>query len=447
MALFGTDGVRGVANADLTPELALALGRALGQRLGGGGAGLHPQAVVGRDSRLSGDMLQASLTAGLMAAGVDVVDVGVLPTPAVSYLTVHRQARLGLVVSASHNPVADNGIKVFGPDGRKLPPEEEGEIERYVGHPVEATSWPTGTGVGRRREEAAQARQAYLDHLRRHGPRRLEGWRLVVDSGHGAAAGILTSLLAELGAEVVALSDTPDGHRINVGCGATDPQVCAQAVRGTGAHLGLSLDGDADRLVAVDETGRVVDGDGLLAVLARWLKEQGQLRGNRVVATVMSNGGLERYLARLGVTVVRTPVGDRHVAAALAQEGLSLGGEQSGHILLPDLAPTGDGELTAVVLLRVLVESGQPLSWWLEGFERLPQRLVNIPLPPQARGAWRTPQVEEALARARDLLGPGGRLVVRPSGTEPILRLMAEGEREEVVQKALDTVRLAVSDP
>lgn len=444
--LFGTDGVRGVAGRDLTPELALRLGRALGLRLRArAGAGKRPRVVVGRDSRLSGDFLQGALMAGLMAAGSDVDDVGVLPTPAVSYLTAVDQRSAGCVVSASHNPVPDNGIKVFGADGRKLSAEEEEAIEALVLSGVEdAYEWPVGEDVGVRHDVAAAARLRYVEHLRRAGPPDLAGWRLVVDAGHGAAAGILSRVLSDLGAEVTALSDVPDGSRINVGCGATAPQGAAEEVRRRQAHAGLTLDGDADRLIAVDERGQIVDGDGVLAILAEHLLAEGRLSGGVVVATTMSNGGLARFLRTLGVRLVRTPVGDRHVAAAMEEGGYALGGEQSGHVLMPHLAPTGDGELTAMVLLRVLALRGEPLSALAGRVQRLPQRLISLPLGAGEREAWRTPAVERAMERARAALGPDGRLVVRPSGTEPLLRVMAEGESEEAVAEAVRLVEEAL---
>jgi phosphoglucosamine mutase len=439
--LFGTDGVRGVAGRDLTPELALSLGRALGRRLADGRTGpptSHPTVIVGRDSRLSGDLLQGAIMAGLMAAGCDVVDVGILPTPAVSWLTASGPAAAGCMISASHNPVPDNGIKVFGADGRKLSDADEEAIEAVVLGSVPAPAeWPTGEGVGRRVDEAQAAVSRYREHLAAAGPSDLTGWRLVVDAGHGAAAGILSGVLRDLGAEVVALSDVPDGRRINVECGATAPWLAAQAVAASGAHAGLTLDGDADRLIAVDERGTVVDGDGVLAVLAESLLAQGLLNGGRVVAPTKSNGGLARFLRVLGLELERTPVGDRYVAQAMAEGGYALGGEQSGHVLLPHLAPTGDGELTAMVLLKIVCERGQTLSALAGRVERLPQRLVNLPLDPAMRSAWQTPRVDEAMALARSLLGPDGRLVVRPSGTEPLLRVMAEGESTEAVETAI----------
>ncbi len=439
--LFGTDGVRGVAGRDLTPELALAIGRALGRRLVVGdevAAGMRPAVVVGRDSRLSGDLLQGALMAGLMAAGCDVLDVGILPTPAVSWLTAAGEGVAGCMVSASHNPVPDNGIKVFGANGRKLSDADEEAIEAAVlGIAPAPSEWPTGEAIGRRVDRAVEALGRYRRHLAAAGPADLSGWRLVVDAGHGAAAGILSGVLRDLGADVVAVADEPDGRRINVRCGATAPEVAAKAVARTGARLGLSLDGDADRLIAVDERGRVVDGDGVLAVLAEDLLAQGRLSGMRVVATTMSNGGLARFLRTMGVELVRTPVGDRYVAQAMVEGGYALGGEQSGHVLLPHLAPTGDGELTAMALIKVVHDRGAELSSLAGRVERLPQRLVNLPLEPSMRLSWQTPRVDEAMGRARELLGADGRLVVRPSGTEPLLRVMAEGETEEAVSAAI----------
>lgn len=401
---------------------------------------------MGRDSRLSGDFLQGALTAGLMAAGVDVIDVGVLPTPAVSFLTASGVALAGCMVSASHNPVPDNGIKVFGADGKKLSDEDEAAIEALMHtRALDQIEWPIGTGVGRRVDGAHAARVTYASHLKAAGPRDLSGWCVVVDAGHGAAAGVLSRVLSDLGAQVVALADVPDGNRINVDCGATAPQAAAAAVRAHGARLGLTLDGDADRLIAVDECGAVVDGDGVLAIFAEHLLSQGRLAGDTVVATTMSNGGLARFLRERGIALVRTPVGDRYVAQGMAKGGYGLGGEQSGHILLPHLAPTGDGELTAMVLLRVLSERPEPLSFLAGRVVRLPQRLVNLPLGPDRRDLWQTPDVASAIKRAEQLLGPDGRLVVRASGTEPLLRVMAEGETAGGVDAAIQCVQEALS--
>lgn len=442
MRLFGTDGVRGVVGEDLTAELAVAIGRALGIRLRARGA--RPQVLVGRDSRLSGPMLEGAFTAGLMAAGCDVDLCGILPTPAVSYLTRETGYAAGVILSASHNPVPDNGIKVFGPDGRKLADPEEEAIETLVldGGLAKLGPWPTGAGVGDARGVASEMRARYEAHLGAAGPADLVGWRIVVDSGHGAASGILTGILRGLGADVVALSDEPDGAKINVECGATAPGLCAQAVRRTGARIGFTFDGDADRCIAIDGRGEIVNGDGILAALAVWMLGQERLRTHTVVATTMSNGGLERFLADRDMRLLRTEVGDRHVARAMHEGGHELGGEQSGHILMPHLAPTGDGELTAMVVLRLLSESRSELATWVSDLTVLPQRLVNVPRPGgRALADWHTPELDRAIAEATALVGSRGRVVVRPSGTEPLLRIMVEAEENEALEEALSRIR------
>lgn len=447
--LFGTDGVRGVAGEDLTPELAVAVGRALALRLRAHAP--RPQVLVGRDSRLSGPMLEGALTAGLMAGGCDADLCEVLPTPAISYLVRESGYAAGVVLSASHNPVPDNGIKIFGPDGLKLADAEEAAIESLVldGAGMAAGVWPIGPAIGAVRSVAAEMRTRYAAHLRASGPPALPGWRIVVDSGHGAASGLLSEILRSLGAEVVAISDTPDGARINVDCGATAPDRCAEMVRESGAHVGFTFDGDADRCIAVDEHGDIVNGDGILATLALWLRQHGRLRTQTVVATTMSNGGLAHFLTQRDMRLLRTEVGDRYVARAMFEEGHELGGEQSGHILMPHLSPTGDGELTAMVLLRVLSESGSALSACVADLTVMPQRLENVPRPGGRRNPdWHTPALDRAVEEAQQWVGPSGRVVVRPSGTEPLLRIMVEADDEGTLRRALHRIREAtVSEP
>lgn len=446
MTLFGTDGVRGVAGRELTPEVALLLGRALGillhERKAPAG-NERPTVLVGRDSRVSGDMLEGALSAGLLAAGVDVVRLGILPTPAVAFLTVDRKAAAGAVISASHNPVEYNGIKFFGPDGKKLADSLEERVESFVANEADLArrSSITGLDVGRA-ELAGEERRVYEEHLLQMGPLSLQGWTVVVDAAAGAAAGILSHVLGRLGAVVVALHDQPDGSSINVACGSTHPDEAQRAVRETGARVGLTLDGDADRLIAIDEHGDIVDGDGVLAVLGLDMDRRGVLPKRTVVATHMSNGGLRRALRQAGIDLRITPVGDRHVLEEIERGGYGLGGEQSGHVILRRAATTGDGELTALALLEVMHRTQRSLSDLAQVVERMPQRLLNLPL---ARGAaWESAALDEAIADARAILGEEGRVMVRPSGTEPLLRVMVEGPDVEGVERAISRVAAAV---
>jgi phosphoglucosamine mutase len=436
--LFGTDGVRGVANRDLSPELALRLGRALGALLHLGET--RPTCVVGRDSRLSGDMLEAALTAGLMSAGVDVWTVGVLPTPAVSHLTVAWGASAGAVISASHNPVDDNGIKFFGPDGRKLPDPLEEEIERRL---EEAPAGPVGLGVGRRQDRAAQGRSAYTQHLREASAQVLPG-TVVIDAAFGAATTVVREVWEGLAERVVVINGTPDGVRINVDCGSTHPETLRAAVLAYGARLGLAFDGDADRLIAVDEEGAVVDGDHLLLIFARHLKARGELPRQRVAVTVMSNLGLKEALAADGISVTETPVGDRYVLSAMAAEGLSLGGEPSGHIVVASRAPTGDGLLASLLLREALLAAGEPLSRLRGWMVDYPQRLVNLRVEDKAAFLSRR-EVEEAVARAKARLQGAGRVLIRPSGTEPLVRVMVEAREQAALDAVLDDLLAALT--
>ncbi|MGO9027907.1 MAG: phosphoglucosamine mutase [Acidimicrobiales bacterium] len=431
-ARFGTDGVRGVANVELSPELVLALGRAAARIL--------PAAtfVVGRDTRRSGPMLQAALSAGLAGEGADVIDVGVLPTPAIAWLSATRDVP-GAVISASHNPFADNGIKLFARGGAKLSVEEEAAIEeafeRILDPSVRQPRSPEGHGVGRITTEPAAA-DAYVAHLVSVlGGRRLDGLRLVLDCANGAASSVGSRVYEELGAEVVCIGTEPDGANINAGCGSTHTDTLAGAVVEHGADLGLALDGDADRLLAVDAGGTVASGDELLALFALDLAERGQLAGNTVVVTVMTNLGFRVAMEERGIAVKETPVGDRHVLAALDTDGLALGGEQSGHIIFRRLATTGDGLLTGLVLADLVVRSGRPLAELLDGLvARVPQVLLNVPVADTgllagAEAVW------SAVAEEQDQLGASGRVLLRPSGTESLVRVMVEAAGDGVAEE------------
>ncbi len=430
--LFGTDGIRGVANHDLTPELVLAVGRAAAAVLGAG------RFVVGTDTRLSSPMLEAALTAGLCSAGAHVLRAGVLPTPALAYLVRELPADAAVVVSASHNPIEDNGIKFFGPDGRKLPDEVEDRVEAALAlHGPR----PTGVQVGNACD-LPDAEDRYLRSLLRHAPA-ARGLRVVVDCAFGAAYRVAPRLWGALGAEVVALNAEPDGSRINVGCGSTHPQGLQQAVVEHRAHVGFAHDGDADRVVAVDERGHVVDGDLILTACARHLHARGELDPPVVVVTVMTNLGVERALRAEGIHVERAPVGDRSVLERMEELGAVLGGEQSGHVIFRRLATTGDGLLTALQLVRVMQETGRSLAELVGGVDRYPQVLVNVPLSDHRR-VLEDPQVRRRVEEAQRALGTRGRLVVRPSGTEPVVRVMVEHEDPDRARRTAEDLAAAL---
>ncbi len=440
---FGTDGVRGVANSELSPQLAMSLGAAAAHVLREGHNGERLEVVVGRDPRISGDLLGSALIAGLLSQGVDVTQVGVIPTPGVAFLTRTRGAVAGVVISASHNPVRDNGIKFFGPNGKKLPDAVEARIEAVMAT-WEALPRPSGAQVGRLTETAAPV-DAYADFLRSTlGGTRLDGLRLVLDGANGAASYLAKPLLESLGASVVTLSCEPDGININENCGSTHPEPLAAKVAELGADAGFAFDGDADRVIGVDEKGRIFDGDRILCTLGIHRKAQGTLAANTVVGTVMSNLGLEQALARHDVRLLRASVGDRYVAEKMNEIGAVIGGEKSGHILLPELSTTGDGLLTALQVLRLCHASGRSLASWADEMEDLPQKLVSIRVT--ERDGWDTiPDVATALRHAETRLAERGRLVVRPSGTEKMIRVMAEGpdaaEVEELVNAVADALR------
>ncbi|MBP2018044.1 phosphoglucosamine mutase [Symbiobacterium terraclitae] len=422
--MFGTDGVRGVANTpDLSPELAFALGRAAAA-VARERTGRRPVAVVGRDTRRSGPMLAAAISAGVCSAGGDVVDLGVVTTPGVAFVTTHLGADFGVMISASHNPAPDNGIKFFSADGFKLPDAAEDELEALVRASTDALPRPTGAELGTIRTSEA-AVEAYVQHLVSTGSP-LSGMRVVVDCGHGAAYRLAPEVLRRLGAEVIALNTAPDGMNINDGCGSTHPEALQQAVLAHGAQAGIAHDGDADRCIAVDERGELVDGDQIMAVCALDLKARGQLPADTLVATVMSNMGLELLLREHGVRLLRTKVGDRYVLEEMQKGGYALGGEQSGHVIFRELSTTGDGILTAVQLLSVCVRARQPLSALAGRMQRLPQWLENVRVG-RKEGWESNPAIRAAIAQAEAALEGQGRVLVRASGTEPLIRVMLEG--------------------
>lgn len=442
--LFGTDGVRGLANDDLTPELALAVSVAAADVLtgpAGSASSGRPLALVGRDPRASGEMLEAAVVAGLASAGVDVLRVGVLPTPAVAYLTGQTNADLGVMLSASHNPMPDNGIKLFARGGHKLPDAVEADIERAV-FAASRPHRPNGSAIGRVRD-LADAGDRYATHLLGCVPARLDGLRLVVDCAHGAAFRIAPEVYRRAGAEVTAIGAAPDGLNINDGVGSTHLDPLVDAVRASGADLGVAHDGDADRCLAVTAAGDVVDGDAILAVCALALRETGELREDTVVATVMSNLGLHHAMRAHGIRVVTTPVGDRYVLEALREQHLALGGEQSGHLVFADQATTGDGLLTALRLLARMATTGSPLDELAAVVHRLPQVLLSVRVPDKSRVAG-CPEVAAAVAAAERELGEDGRVLLRPSGTEQIVRVMVEAPTEQAAEGVAQRLATAV---
>jgi phosphoglucosamine mutase len=446
--LFGTDGVRGLANSYLTPELALALSGAAARVLADWGlAGLRnrPIAVVGRDPRASGEMLEAAVTAGLTSAGADVLRVGVLPTPAIAHLVGELSADLGVMISASHNPMPDNGIKLFTAGGRKLPDSVEDEITARVdGRDGRDVQRPTGARIGRVRD-VPQAADRYLEHLLLATPHSLDGVRVVVDCAHGAASVVAARAYRGAGAEVVALHAQPDGLNINDGCGSAYLDQLREAVLAQRAAIGIAHDGDADRCLAVDATGEVVDGDQIMAILALAMRESGELVADTLVVTVMSNLGLHLAMREHGVVVRTTPVGDRYVLEALTAGGFSLGGEQSGHVVLPRYATTGDGLLTALRLMDRMVSSGRSLADLAGVLTRLPQVLINVAVVDKAAVAA-APAVADALAGAEAELGETGRVLLRPSGTEPLVRVMVEAPTESAATSIAQRIAKVVAE-
>ncbi|MFF7413664.1 phosphoglucosamine mutase [Streptomyces lydicus] len=448
--LFGTDGVRGVANADLTAELALGLSVAAAHVLAEVGTfeGHRPVAVVGRDPRASGEFLEAAVVAGLASAGVDVLRVGVLPTPAVAYLTGSLGADLGVMLSASHNPMPDNGIKFFARGGHKLADELEDRIEETYRAHSSGEPWerPTGSGVGRV-TVYDEGFDNYVAHLVGVLPNRLDGLKVVIDGAHGAASRVSPEAFARAGAEVVTLGTEPDGLNINDGCGSTHLGQLRAAVVEHGADLGVAHDGDADRCLAVDREGNEIDGDQILAVLALGMREAGVLRKNTVVATVMSNLGFKLALEREGIDLVRTAVGDRYVLEEMKAHGFALGGEQSGHVIVLDHATTGDGTLTGLMLAARVAATGRTLGELAGVMERLPQILVNVPDVDRSRVAT-SPELTAAVAEAERELGATGRVLLRPSGTEPLVRVMVEAadieQARAVAERLADVVKSAL---
>jgi phosphoglucosamine mutase len=437
---FGTDGIRGLTNAEpMTAVTALRVGQAAGQHFLRGDH--RHRVVIGKDTRLSGYMMESALVAGFASVGMDVVLLGPMPTPAVAMLTRSMRADLGVMISASHNPFADNGIKLFGPDGYKLSDSDELEIEARMENGIELAA---SDQIGRARR-IDDARGRYVHFAKSTFPERLrlDGLKIVVDCANGAAYHVAPEALWELGAEVVAIGTSPNGTNINDGCGSTQPAAMQARVVEEGADIGLALDGDADRLIVCDEKGRLIDGDQMMALIALDQQRQGSLKGGSVIATVMSNLGLERKLAEHDIALDRTKVGDRYVLERMRETGCNVGGEQSGHIILTDHSTTGDGLVAGLQILAALVDSGKPASEVLNQFEPVPQLLKNVRFngsPPLEKA-----QVKERIAAAEVELEGRGRLVIRKSGTEPLIRVMAEGDDPELVRRLVDDICEAVS--
>ncbi len=440
--LFGTDGIRGQANVfPMTSEIAMKAGMAAGTLFSNGGSHRH-RVVIGKDTRLSGYMIETALTSGFTAVGMDVFLLGPVPTPGVAMLTRSMRADLGVMISASHNESSDNGIKFFNPDGYKLSDEAEAEMEALILGPTDKMLVPADR-IGRaKRVESAQER--YIEFAKRTLPRdvRLDGLRIVIDCANGAGYQVAPNALWELGAEVIRIGVDPNGTNINLKCGSTSPQALCDKVREVRADIGIGLDGDADRVVIVDEKGDIVDGDQIMAVIAESWHKRGTLAAGGIVATVMSNLGLELYLKDHGLTLARTAVGDRYVVEHMRKHGFNVGGEQSGHIVLSDFTTTGDGLVSALQVLAVVVGTGKPVSQVCKRFERLPQVLKNV------RYANGKPLEKEIVIKAIDggkaRLGSKGRVVIRASGTEPVIRVMAEGDDHKLVNAVVDDIAAAV---
>ncbi len=438
--LFGTDGVRGLANEELTPELALSLAASAARVLAAHDRSHRPIAVVGRDPRASGEMLEAAVVAGLASAGADVLRLGVLPTPAVAYLVGALEADLGVMISASHNPMPDNGIKLFAAGGHKLPDGIEDEIEAGLSAQI---TRPTGTGVGRVKD-VPDAADRYIQHLLSATPNPLAGLRVVVDCANGASSAVAPEVYRKAGADVIAIHAEPDGVNINEHCGSNHPEALRAAVVEHRADLGIAHDGDADRCVAVDAAGELIDGDQIMAVLALALADTGELTKNTLVATVMSNLGLHLAMRAHEINLITTAVGDRYVLEELRASGFALGGEQSGHVVLPAYATTGDGLLTALRVMSRMAETGKSLADLAAVMNRLPQVLINVPVADKAAVAV-SAAVRDAVDAVEAELGEEGRVLLRPSGTEQLVRVMVEATAHDTAQAAADRLAGVVS--
>ncbi len=434
---FGTDGIRGEANRELSADLAIKLGYALGHQIREKNPGKkNLKVIMGCDTRISGYMLRSALTAGLNSMGVSIHFIGVVPTPAVAYLTIKKQAQAGIMISASHNPAKDNGIKIFASNGHKLPDEAEMELERLIDNVSELLkNVLPGDEVGKFKY-AEDEYYLYRDHLLSTVTGDFSGMKIILDAANGSAYRIAKEIFMSLKAEVVVINDTPNGKNINVRCGSTHPDILAKVVVGYEADLGLAYDGDADRLIAVDRTGRIVDGDKIIAILACEMKNKGKLNENKVVTTIMSNMGLENYLAEKNIELIRANVGDRYVLEKMKTYSLNLGGEQSGHILLYDYSTTGDGVLTSIKLVEALRDSGETLDMKVEKILDWPQEMINVVVSKDKKSTWSKNSTITSFIAEKEIEMHGmGRVLVRTSGTEPIIRVMVEGKDSEMVER------------
>lgn len=440
---FGTDGVRGVANQELTPELAFKLGRCGGYVLTQGQE--NPKVLIGRDTRISGEMLEGALVAGFLSVGIEVLRLGVISTPGVAYLTKALGASAGAMISASHNPVEDNGIKFFGPDGYKLLDEQEAEIERLLDAAEDTLPRPTGAAVGVV-GDYYEGGQKYISYLKSTVDQDFEGLHIVLDCAHGAASSLAPQLIGDLGATITTIGTSPTGLNINDGVGSTHVEALVQKVQDVGADLGLAFDGDADRLIVVDHQGHIVDGDQIMYICASALKEKDLLRNDTVVATVMSNMGLFKALEAKGIQVAVTKVGDRYVMEEMRKAGYNLGGEQSGHIIFLDYNTTGDGILTAIQLINILQEKGQSCAELLKGYTVYPQKMVNVRVKDKHEVMEHT-AVQAVINQVEVSMAGNGRVLVRPSGTEPLVRIMIEAEAtEEQIDQWIETIAQVVRE-
>jgi phosphoglucosamine mutase len=440
---FGTDGVRGIANEQLTPELAFKVGRIGGYVLTRHKQEGKPKVVIGRDTRISGQMLESALIAGLLSVGAEVIRLGIISTAGVAYLTRALGADAGVMISASHNPYPDNGIKFFGNNGFKLSDDVEAEIEQLLDAPEDTLPRPTGEHIGNVLD-FLEGGPKYLSHLKNTVSERFEGLKVVLDCANGAVSSLAARLFADVEAEVVTIGASPNGVNINEQCGSTHPEKLQEEVLKHRAHLGLSFDGDADRCIAVDETGEIIDGDYIMAICARAFKAKGKLNNNTIVTTVMANLGFFKAMEEAGINTTRTAVGDRYVVEEMIRGGYNLGGEQSGHIIFLDYNTTGDGLLTGLQLLNVIKETGKPLSELKQIMRKYPQILINVRVTDKTKLAGNG-AIEQVIKEVEQELAGNGRVLVRPSGTEPIVRVMAEGPDEaqlqELVERIVDVVK------
>jgi phosphoglucosamine mutase len=439
---FGTDGVRGVANRELTPELAFKIGRCGGYVLTKSEE--RPKVLIGRDTRISGHMLEGALVAGLLSIGAEVMRLGVISTPGVAYLTKALGAQAGIMISASHNPVQDNGIKFFGPDGFKLSDEQEQEIEALIDSPEDMLPRPIGKALGQV-NDYFEGGQKYLQYLKQTIDEDFSGLKIALDCAHGATSSLATHLFADLEADVVTMGASPNGLNINEGVGSTHPEALAAFVKEKGADVGLAFDGDGDRLIAVDEYGNIVDGDQIMYICAKYLKEIGRLKNQTVVSTVMSNLGFYKALEAQGIQSVQTAVGDRYVVEEMRKNGYNLGGEQSGHIIFLDYNTTGDGLLTALQLVNIMKIKEKPLSELASEMKKYPQQLVNVKVADKHK-VMENEKVKAVIQEVEAEMNGNGRILVRPSGTEPVVRVMAEAPTEEACRNYVERIASVIRE-